>query len=35
MLVSEIKEKYPLHYLVWKNDYDELEKILKENKVRF
>ncbi|CAG9804204.1 unnamed protein product [Chironomus riparius] len=32
MLVSEIKEKYPLHYLVWRNDYEELEKILKENK---
>lgn len=34
MLVSEIKEKYPLHYLIWNNDYQELEKELKENKVR-
>ncbi|KAG5680971.1 hypothetical protein PVAND_010445 [Polypedilum vanderplanki] len=32
MLVSEIKKKYPLHYLVWNNDYQELENLLKENK---
>lgn len=34
MLVREIKEKFPLHYLIWNNEYQELEKILKENKVR-
>lgn len=34
MLVSEIKEKFPLHYLIWNNEYQELEKELKENKVR-
>jgi hypothetical protein len=31
--ISEIKSKWPLHYLVWENDYVELERVLKENKV--
>lgn len=35
MLVSEVKEKYPLHFLVWNNEYQELETLLKENKVNF
>jgi hypothetical protein len=34
MLVSEIKESFPLHYHVWNNEFQELETILKENKVR-
>lgn len=34
MLVKEIQEKYPIHYLVWNNDYQDLEKLLKENKVK-
>lgn len=34
MLVKEIKEKYPIHYLVWNNDFQDLEKLLKENKVK-
>lgn len=34
MLVKEIEEKFPLHYLVWQNEHQELEKILKDNKVR-
>jgi len=34
MLLNEIKEKYPIHYLVWNNEADELDKALKENKVR-
>lgn len=33
MLVSEVKEKYPLHFLVWNNEFQELETLLKENKV--
>lgn len=33
MLVKEIKEKFPLHFLVWNNESDELESLLKENKV--
>lgn len=33
MLVKEIQEKFPIHYLVWKNEFQELEKLLKENKV--
>lgn len=33
MLVKEIKENYPLHYLVWNNEHQDLEKLLKENKV--
>lgn len=35
MLVKEIQEIYPLHYLVWNNDFQDLEKLLKdENKVK-
>jgi hypothetical protein len=30
---SEIRQKYPLHYLVWNNDFQELESVLRENKV--
>jgi hypothetical protein len=33
MLVKEIQEKFPIHYLVWTNEFLELEKLLKENKV--
>lgn len=35
-MVSEeyIKAEYPLHWLVWKNEYKLLEKTLKEKKVR-
>ncbi|CAO1416303.1 unnamed protein product [Diamesa tonsa] len=29
MLVDEIKTKYPIHYLVWNNEFNELEKELK------
>lgn len=36
MLVKEIQEKYPLHYHVWNNEHQELERILKdESKVGF
>lgn len=28
MTIDEIKQQYPLHYLVWNNDYDELKKEL-------
>lgn len=28
MTIDEIKEQYPLHYLVWNNNYDELKKEL-------
>lgn len=34
MLVKDIKEKFPMHFLVWNNDFQDLEKILKENKVK-
>jgi hypothetical protein len=30
-----IKQKYPLHYLVWNNDTDELEQLIKQEKVDF
>lgn len=33
MLVKEIKEKFPIHYLVWNNEFQELESFIKENKV--
>lgn len=35
MLVQEIQEQYPVHYLVWNNEYQELERALKENKVDY
>ena len=35
MLVKDIKEKFPVHLLVWNNDYQELDLLLKENKVRW
>lgn len=28
MTIDEIKQQYPLHYLVWTNDYEELKKEL-------
>lgn len=31
MLVKDIQKKYPLHYHVWNNNHEELEKILKED----
>lgn len=31
--IDKIKEKYPLHWLVWNNDYQELEEHLKMEKV--
>lgn len=34
MLVEEIKTKYPIHYLVWNNEFTELEKELKLKIVR-
>lgn len=34
MLVKEIRERFPIHFLVWNNDYQELENFLKEKKVR-
>lgn len=35
MLVKEIQQKYPIHYLVWNNEFQDLEKLLKdENKVK-
>lgn len=32
--IDTIKETYPLHWLVWNNDYIELDKILSTNQVK-
>lgn len=28
---DDVRNRLPLHYLVWKNDFDELKKFLKKN----
>lgn len=33
MKEAEIKANYPLHFLVWQNDFEELEKVLKSEEV--
>lgn len=30
---EEIKENFPLHYLVWNNDYQDLKSFIDENPV--
>lgn len=32
--IDRIKEQYPLHWLVWNNDYQELQELLQTEQVR-
>ena len=33
--INSKKEEYPLHWLVWHNDFNELERVLAVKKVSF